>query len=130
MLQLKTVNSGHNSPEKSVRTKVTHNPSNPYTIYSRFNARYTKRRHWIETNKKGMMRYCCQSYNDVKKQWANTTKKEKYYQFVAISIQFGVLKKIYIHPDLHISYIKDYLSKYLFDNVQMARIEQLIDERK
>ena len=114
-----------NMEKKAVKTGA----STTRLHYTMRGSKYSKIKHWVETNDNGCCRYCHSSYDEHRGKWTNPV-KEKYYQFVAIYFDYGKLKKLYVHKNLHDSYITEYLDKYRFDDKQLSRLKHLIETRK
>ena len=93
-----------------------------------YSKKYTRRKYWIEKSTKGMYRFCSQGFDSHRGKWVRAS-KEKYYEFVAMIFEYGSMKKIYVHENLHESYIREYLEKYKFDDKQISRLELLIEKR-
>jgi hypothetical protein len=106
----------------------------PYKVkmlsaYRNYNEGKTRRRYWIEINKKGKHRICYASYNERSGKWT-APQKEQYYLFTFLAMDgIGSVRKIkrfYVNDYTHATYIEGYLERFEFDEIQKGRLEALL----
>ena len=89
--------------------------------------RHATKRYWIEVHPYRGHRLWYQSFDNKKQEWCKP-RKGKFYPFVAISFWRTEITKIYIHKNLHPTYIDEYLRDFDFDESQRKRLEQIKEE--
>lgn len=87
--------------------------------------KYTKRKHWIETNKKGDMRYCFSTYDSKRNYWCKP-KKSTYSAFVALVKIDNEIFRTGFSTWTEVERIEKLKNKYSFYPEQLEKIDSHI----